>query len=229
MLAFHVLVRKWNTAVTNTEAVALKYRRILASFMAKYNLSRLKYDTLLQGRPESAIPPVWPDLWFLYRKVRIRKPKVVLEFGSGCSTIILAQALRDNMDVCQVKGGHLFSIDASEYWAEVTRLSMPSHLRDICTILYSPLLEVEYHGVPGFKHAGVPDVVPNFLYLDGPALTPGRQVAVDVLDMEGKLPADFYMVVDGREIQCQFLAGHLRGQYRIKHNKILYSTVFEKA
>ena len=93
---------------------------------------------------------------------------------------------------------------------------MPPHLQPLCRIIYSPLLEVEQAGTLGFRHANIPDVAANFLYLDGPALTPARRIAIDVLDMEDKLPHDFYMVVDDRQENTAFLKRNLRRQYRFK-------------
>src|SRR4029077_13970449 len=47
-------------------------------------------------REVSAFGPDYGDLWFLYNKVRKRCPRTIIEFGSGISTVCLAQALFDN-------------------------------------------------------------------------------------------------------------------------------------
>jgi hypothetical protein len=85
-----------------------------------------------------------------------------LEFGSGCSTVILAQALWDNQRRSPEGGGYLYSIDADPYWAEATAKSVPTHLRKLCRIVYNPLLEVEHSGTLGFRHANVPDIALTF-------------------------------------------------------------------
>lgn len=81
------------------------------------------------------------------------------------------------------------------YWARATNQYLPDHLRSICHVSYSPLLEVEYFGTPAFRHAEIADVTPDFLYLDGPDLMPERRVAVDVLDIEDRFQPGFYLVV----------------------------------
>jgi hypothetical protein len=167
-------------------------------------------------QPSSAISPEFIDLWFLYRTIRHRKPRIILEFGSGCSTVMMAQALWDNQCHSPEKGGYFYSVDADPYWAEATAKAMPTHLQKVCQVVYSPLLEVEHAGILGFRHTNVPDVAPNFLYLDGPVLTPTRKVALDVLDMEDKFPQDFYMVVDDRQENTMFLKRNMRRTYRFK-------------
>jgi hypothetical protein len=167
-------------------------------------------------RPSGALLPDFIDLWFLYQAIRDRKPYTILEFGSGCSPVIMTRALWDNQCHSSESGGYLYSIDADPYWAEATAKAMPTHLQKFCRIVYSPLLEVEHSGTLGFRHANVPDVPPNFLYLDGPALTPARKVAIDVLDMEDKFPQDFYMVVDDRQENTMFFKRNLRRRYSFK-------------
>jgi|SRR5882724_1093895 len=178
-------------------------------------------------RPPSAIPPNFSDLWFLYKTVRWRNPNIILEFGSGCSTVILTQALYDNQRHSSKSHSYLYSVDADPYWAEVTARTLPTHLRKFCEISYSPLLEVEYQGIPGFRHANVPNVVPNLVYLDGPPLTPEREVAVDILYIEDKLPPDFYLIIDGRKNNTMFLKRNLKRRYSFKERKIFFNYIFQ--
>ncbi len=222
-----MIARKLRTLVTNPIGVYRKYGRALADLVGHSRLKQLGHDTLIAGRPDDAIPPVWSDLWYLYRQVRLRKPQVVLEFGSGCSTVIIAQALAENARDGQSPAPHIYSVDAMEEWLQATSALIPQALLPFCTLIYSELHEVERHGVLGFQHTQVPDVVPNFLYLDGPALTPERQVAVDVLDMEARLPADFFMVIDGRVRQCEYLRQTLTRRYRISDSAVLSHSTFE--
>ena len=184
-------------------------------------LRRRGYLQFLSRRPPHALRPDYADLWFLYRLVRKRQPRVVLEFGSGCSTVILGYALRDN------GGGRLYSVECDPGWAQVTDASMPDDLRRIVDICSSPLEEVVMHGVPGYRHVEVPPVRPDLLYLDGPPLQPERQVAVDPLEFEDRFPPGFLMVIDGRQANVEFLARHLRRRYRVVSRPLFKNTVFE--
>lgn len=195
---------------------------------ARYQLSRRGYLDLLSKRPAEACRPDYSDLWFLYLVVKRRSPRCILEFGSGCSTVIMAQALWESRDECFAgPERRLYSVDAHPYWANITCNSFPDHLRNICEVVYSPLLEVEYEGTPAFRHGVVPNVVPDLLYLDGPELTPERQVAVDVLDLESTFPPGFFMVVDGRKTNRDFFLRHLKRRYVYKYRRQFRNAIFE--
>jgi hypothetical protein len=177
------------------------------------------------GRPFNAFAPDYADLWFLYRMVRKRKPRIILEFGAGCSTVVLAKALYDNQKTTGCNG-RLYSVDADLFWAKSTATSLPNFLQTFCEISYSPLLECYHEGRAVFRHARIPDVVPNFVYLDGPSLTSERQVAVDLLDMEHQFPADFYLVIDDRKQNTTFLRQHFKRRYNFKPRKFFANPVF---
>jgi hypothetical protein len=160
------------------------------------------FDGLLTchaARPSGANFADVTALWFLDRLLRQRKPRTLVAFGSGCSTVMLAQALWENRHQAPDSGGGLYSIDADPSWAAATAKAMPPHLPPLCRILSSPLLEVAQAGTLGFRPATIPDVAANFLYEEGPALTPARRMAIDVVAMEDKLPHALYMGVDDRQ------------------------------
>jgi hypothetical protein len=179
---------------------------------------------LFAARPADAFPPDFGDLWMLYRLIRRLRPRCVLEFGSGCSTIIVAQALWENAE--SGSAGRLFSVDAVEFWAEQTRRTLPAHVRSLCEVSFSPVIEVEYAGTPAFRHSHVPDVRPDFLYLDGPPLSRERDVAVDPLDLEPRFGPGFTMLVDGRFANVRFLSHHFARRYIVRTNHIYGNTTF---
>jgi hypothetical protein len=157
-------------------------------------------------RPAGAIPPDFNDLWFLYHAVRTRRPRPLLEFGSGYSTVVLAFALQQNGE------GHLWSLDAEEEWARSTAASLPDALRPLVTVVHAPVREDD-RDVLGWSHENVPEINPDFVYLDGPALTRERQVAFDVLDLQGRLQHRCLVVVDGRRKNAEYLRDRLTRQY----------------
>jgi hypothetical protein len=67
--------------------------------------------------------------------------------------------------------------------------------------------------VLGWSHENVPEIDPDFVYLDGPALTRERQVAFDVLDLQGRLQPRCLVVVDGRRKNAEYLRDRLTRRY----------------
>ncbi|MGE0479630.1 MAG: hypothetical protein AB7Q17_04065 [Phycisphaerae bacterium] len=192
---------------------------------AKARLDRRGWLDSLAARPADAFAPDYADLWFLYTTVRRRRPRVVLEFGSGCSTVMIARALWDN-----VNGRHtdarLVTVEADARWAEVTRGTLPAHLRAMTDIFVAPAIEDTFAGAPVLRHERLPDVTPDFIYLDGPALSAARPAAIDVLALEPRFPRGFFMVVDGRAENVALLRRALRRQYAVRTNHGLQNTTF---
>ncbi len=173
-------------------------------------------------REVSAFGPDYGDLWFLYNKVRKRCPRTIIEFGSGISTVCLAQALFDN------GSGTVYSVDGNKQWAASTGRCIPTHLKSFCEVRYSEVLEVTYAGTHVLKHADVPKVIPEFVYLDGPeGVWAERPAAIDLLEIEPDFPNTFFLVIDERESNTQFLRQHFKRQYRFRHRKMARQPTFE--
>jgi hypothetical protein len=204
--------------VHRAQNIAEKPLRRLGTVWARRQLAPRGLLALLTNRPATAYPPDVVDLWFLYRQVRARKSRCVLEFGAGCSTVILAQALADNRN-----GGRLYSVDTVPYWAETTWARMPPHLQTLATVTSSELASVTIGGDRVLRHVQLPNVTPDFVYVDGPDFQDFSHLAdvpaaCDVLDLEPNLPSNVYIVIDGRARNTQFLKDHLRGRYCQRRN-----------
>lgn len=151
---------------------------------------------------------------------------MILEFGSGCSTVLLAQALLDNATESGEQGGFLYSLDVDEEWAQVTRSSMPERLKDFYEIRHAPVEIVNHRGTRVFRHQNVPELDIDMIYLDGPPLTPEIRVAIDPIDLEGLMRSEFVLCVDGRKENVRYLKQHLRRRYRIRANRIRNNPTF---
>ena len=188
-------------------------------------LERLGYHRLFDLRPSNSIPPVWGDLWHLYQTVRQRKPSLILEFGSGCSTIIMAQGLADNGNTNDA--AKLVSLESEFRWAAVSEKTIPDALSKFVEIIVAPVDKAEHSGFPVWRHQNVPMGAPDLVYLDGPALTPDRKIAVDMLDMEDRLVPGTRLIVDGRSQNCRFLADEFSRRWSRSWNRFTKQTAFD--
>src|SRR5215471_1227133 len=189
-----VLTRKLNTLYNNpTGSIKEKITDGIPAAIKNHGRNRLAQTAVIESidefhanRESSAFGPDYGDLWFLYNNVRKRRPGTIIEFGSGISTVCLAQALFDN------SAGTLYSIDGNRQWATSTARCIPTHLKPFCEVRYSEVLEVTYAGTPALKHADVPRIIPDFAYLDGPeGVWAERPAAIDLLEMEPDFPKGF--------------------------------------
>jgi len=109
------------------------------------------------------LPPQDFDLANLHRLIRRYRPNTVLEFGSGFSTIAIAHALMMN------GGGRLYSLEASQRWADNTLEKMPEELRAYVTLLVSTPRAILFNGQFSHVFDRIPNITPEFIYLDGPS------------------------------------------------------------
>lgn len=210
------------------QSLEYRARRFALPHLARWHRYRLsKYVDLdfLAKRPKHGYESDFSDFWFLYQAVRRKKPRVILEFGSGGSTVVLAKALHDNNLERPGEQGYLHSIDDQRYWADVTRSILPPFLKEVCEVHHIPTVEIEYEGTPCFRHSTLPDVVPDMIYLDGPSFTKERKIAVDILDMEHKLPPDILLIIDGRVRNTEFLRQHLKRPFQFRDRSWYKNTV----
>jgi predicted O-methyltransferase YrrM len=132
------------------------------------NLDLLRHELQL----DQPLPPLrgWaasPDvLLLMVRHVKRTAPAVILECGSGASTVVLAQAARLN------GRGHVYSVDHDGAYVEESRALLARYgLSDWATITHAPLREVAIDGArwEWYDPDRLPQTPPvDLLFVDGP-------------------------------------------------------------
>lgn len=204
--------------------------RKIRPIVLKQSINFLNKNQLLglfNRRPLGAIPPDYGDLAFIYRLIRFRKPKIVLEFGSGCSTIIIAKALLDNFRELNSLKGFLFSMESSEDWKKITLNSMPDELKHFFEIRLSPVEIITKFNKPVFKYLDVPAEPVDLLYLDGPHTLPDVKITLNPIELEQYFQPGFIGLVDGRGDSVEYYKQNFMKKYKFKKNWALGNTIFE--
>ena len=101
----------------------------------------------VSGKLNIPFPPVAEDLARLHRLIRKRKAFTVLEFGSGLSTIVIADALSKNKadflaleekpDLRNRFMFQIFSVESDKQWIEHSQSNFPKHLLEHVNFHYS--------------------------------------------------------------------------------------------
>lgn len=100
----------------------------------------------------------YPKYLTIYNTVRRFKPKYVLECGSGISTAIINQALKEN------GSGKLVSLDEMEKFGQaVAQIVGPE-----VAMVISPVEETAYQNIAGTRYLNAPDYPYDLVFVDGP-------------------------------------------------------------
>lgn len=209
-------------------------------------------DPFAAVRPSDlAMAPELPDLARIHRLIRTRKPFTVLEFGTGYSTVTIAHALHKNQEEWerleskpQLRNRFMFkcfTVDASAQWLESSRARMPKELASHVVFHPSGVKIGTHNGQLCHFYESLPDIVPDFVYLDGPApkdvqgsingmtfhCDERTVMGSDLLLMESTLLPGAFILADGRTNNCRFLARNFTRDWKVSWDREGDITTFE--
>ena len=206
-------------------------KREWGMYLAGREARRLGLTRMYEKLHPVAYRPDWVDLLNIYNLVRRRKPKVIVEFGSGCSTIMFAKALADNHAAGDGFGA-LYSVETSEHFKKYTESYIPQDLRSHIEMIHSGIELGEVAGKRVMWHRTVPDVSPNLVYLDGPDyqdFSSDVETQADGVMLEDKAPADYAILIDGRRKTFEFTRSNLKRSYKESVNRTHFWELLEPA
>jgi hypothetical protein len=125
--------------------------------------------------------------------------------------------------------GKLISLEADPIWAAALRRLLSDDLAAFAEVLDVPAVPSQHAETNVWLFGELPPVVHDLVYVDGPAPSPDRNVAADVLDLEPALSVGCRVVVDGRTKNSEFLARHSRRRWERSYDRFLKRTVFRLA
>lgn len=205
----------------------------------------------VSGKMTMPLPPEAADLVRLHQLIRQRKCFTVVEFGLGYSTLIMADALAKNdadwqrlQNKPEIRNRfmfQIFSLDASEEWIALTKSKIPSYLQTRIHMQHSRVGIGTFNGQLCHYYDTLHDVVPDFVYLDGPSakdvqgsvhgLSFGCDertvMAADLLLMEPTFLPGTFILVDGRTNNARFLERNFSRQYSVCWHREQDITTFE--
>lgn len=185
-------------------------------------LRQQNLEKLLGGKDPAALGQDPADLVFLKETIKERKVRRAIEFGSGQSTIFIAQGMFEQ------GFGRLFSLDADKRWLAHSEKALPEHLRDFVTFVHSPAIVNYEYGVPAWEYSVIPEGDWDFVLVDGPALTDEVQLSCDLIKLVPALKPGATGMIDHRWRSAVLAKDVAGNQLRISYKPSLESFVFER-
>lgn len=121
------------------------------------------------ARVSSSTGCEYADYLALYSWIRDHKPREVLECGTGFSTLVLIQALKENEEEYGIRG-HLVSMEENKEYYDMALRSYPPQLKTDSRfeIVFSPAVEDTYEFFRGVRYKEIPKRAYDFVFIDGP-------------------------------------------------------------
>jgi hypothetical protein len=192
---------------------------------------------------EKPFEPEYDDLCRLHWIALSRKVINALEFGSGYSTAILADAMRTlkkyfgvwakNSIRCE-NPFHVYAIEEEQRFLEITQSRIGSKLQTFATVSRSSVDILTHDNRIASVYSKLPNISPDFIYLDGPSQFATTQeingfsfnskarmpMSADILRVEFFLEPGTLILVDGRTANARFLKSYLRRNWAYLHDPI---------
>jgi len=206
------------------------------------NLERDRLMRAVVAPSAGLLGPKAADLCRLHWLALSRKTVTVLEFGSGFSTAVFADALallqrfhgawaRDNLR-CTAPF-HLHSVEEDETYMAISAARLSPALAPRVTLHHSEVHLVEQGSRFATLYARLPNVNPSLIYLDGPSPAvamgdirgfslagPERvPMAGDILAFEHFLGPGTIVLCDGRTANARYLKTNLQRAWRYLHDR----------
>ena len=170
----------------------------------KIYLEKRAYKKLNQNKEVSAILAKatlstgcdYTDYLALYSYIRTHKPTEVLELGSGLTTSLIAQALKEN------GGGRLTSMEDVEKYYQITLDGIPPDLKPFIDLRLSPAIEGRYGPFCGVMYRDIPDRPYDFVLIDGPYHDAEKSFNLDILHILEKTTRPLTAYIDSRTGSC---------------------------
>jgi len=151
------------------------YSKVLEEGAKKYILGKRELwkdlDNYLKQSPSTGAS--FGDYKVLYDEIRKRKPKEVLECGTGVTTIIIAHALKKNEQETGVRG-RVTSMEDIEKYYDAAKQLIPKHLEIYVDLVLSPSVEDTHYFFRGIRYEEVPNRQYEFVFVDGPDTIPTK-------------------------------------------------------
>jgi hypothetical protein len=200
-------------------------------------------DHAVNAREQQPFEPDFSDLCRLHWLVLTRCAVNVLEFGSGFSTAVMADAMRllhghfapwARANLRHDRPFHVYAVEEEQRFLELSQARLGDGLRNHASISRSSVDLGSHDGRHVTFYTQLPNIMPDLIYLDGPSqyattaeaggfslASPVRMpMSGDILRFEYFLEPGCLILVDGRTQNARFLRDFFRRNWAYMHDPL---------
>jgi hypothetical protein len=185
--------------------------RKLKWFYAKFFLTKIQ--KIYFPKTSFLINIDYIDLLNLWKNILKRRPKVILEVGSGYSTFLILAAMKKlnsiNINVVE----KFYSLEQNKHYLLNLKKKIDRTSLNKVTFVLTKLKICKIYNTHVSICSNFPKDKINFFYEDR-ADDPKFNIAGDALKIETKMPEDYFICVDGMTPTVQFYKKHLKRKYK---------------
>ncbi|NNE87315.1 MAG: hypothetical protein HKN27_04505 [Silicimonas sp.] len=110
----------------------------------------------------------WTTLWWAVHTILTYKPKVILECGTGASTIVFAAAIQKLHAQDATYQGRIISMESVAAWRDIAVSNLPEKYKEDVEIILGEREPYQIAFFRGYCHSNIPQLDYEFVFLDGP-------------------------------------------------------------
>ena len=196
---------------------------ILCSLIDRYFEFRLKSNLALWTeindylkRTEST-GAKYATLFYIYKHIKTKSPRNIVECGTGLSTIVICHAIREIQVQDKSYKPRFVSMESEEfYWQHALEI-LPENCKGLVDIRLSSLSEDTFSLFRGVRYTYLVKGEVNFLFIDGPSYTTnngGQSFCFDALSYIKTSDIPISAVIDTR-VSTVYVLQKLLGRKKV--------------
>jgi hypothetical protein len=125
----------------------------------------------------------YPTLYNVVKIILKKKPRYILELGTGTSTVVLAETILQIQKKDPSYNCKIVSMESVQEWYDMASQLLPKNYSKIVEIVMGKRELYEYSMFRGYVHSNIPNYSFDFIFLDGPNYSDekGSSTCMDII------------------------------------------------
>jgi predicted O-methyltransferase YrrM len=190
-------------------------------YKIKYNYNKLYCEILEFKRNDISKHASWITIYYVYYYIIKKKPKNILELGSGLSTLVILNAINYVRNIDSRYTPKFISMENNKKYLINTKKKIAKKYRSQVNLVLSKTIKDNFLIFSGYRYAKLPQIRYDFIFVDGPNYKDknGMSCSFDIVYILKNISKKFYCIIDKRTATT-YIMQKLIGNKSIKLSKI---------